>query len=80
MTTVTTMTVNVSATSRKPKPTLPRFSVAVDAAGARAVDRALAQLLAPATLERRLLFECDLELSMLWRILRSVLSRWPRRG
>jgi carbon storage regulator len=45
------------------EPDLALGLVARDAAGARAVDRALAQLLAPASLERHLLLERQLDLS-----------------
>ena len=59
---MTTITVRVSAISRTPKPTLPRFSVFWMLAGARAGDGAVAQLAAALALERRLLLELDLEL------------------
>ena len=56
------MTVSVSATSRTPKPTLPRLLGRVDASGPGALGGALAQLLAAAPFERGLLLERDLEL------------------
>ena len=61
--TTTITTVIVRQTTRTLKRTLPSLLGARDAAGPRAVGRALAQLLAPAPLERRLLLEGQLELS-----------------
>ena len=48
--------------NRTLKATLPRLLGAGDAAGPRAVGGALAQLMAPAALQHRLLLEGELEL------------------
>ena len=60
--TTTVTTVSVRQTSRTLNRTLPFVLVAGDAAGARAVGRAPAQLLAAAALERHLLLERQLDL------------------
>ena len=63
MTTTTVTTVIVRQTRSTLNRTLPLDSLRCDATGARAVDRALAQLVAPALLERHLLLERQLDLS-----------------